>query len=62
MSRSISVVIHPKKGRDVNEVCGDVKELSEFMGVELAFEMNGVTIDTNNKSIDEMVASYVKVR
>lgn len=62
MARSISVTIHPKKGRDVREVCGDVKELSEFMGVELAFQMNGVTIDTNNQSIDEMVASYVKVR
>ena len=43
-------------------MCGDVKELSEFIGTELAFSMNGVAIDTNNRSIDEMVDSYVKVR
>ena len=60
--RAINVTVHPIKGKDIREVCGDVKELSEFLGREIIFEFNGVTIYTDNKSIVEMYESYIKVR
>jgi len=59
---NISVKITPIKGRSIEKVCGDVKELSEFLKSEIVFEFNGVPITTENKSINEMVLSYSTAR
>ena len=52
----------PVKGSDIQTVCGEVKELSEFLKQDIYFEFNGVSISTLNKSINEMVESYTKAR
>lgn len=59
---AIKVTVAPVKGKDIKEVCGDVKELSEFLECDLTFQFNGVEITTANRSINEMVESYVKAR
>lgn len=60
--KSIRVTIYPRKGAEIRTVCGDVKELSEHLGEELTFQFNGVDLTTDNKSINEMVDSYIKAR
>jgi hypothetical protein len=59
---NIEVKITPVKGSDIQKVCGEVKELSEFLKQDIYFEFNGVSISTLNKSINEMVESYTKAR
>lgn len=59
---NIEVKVIPVKGSDIQKVCGEVKELSEFLKQDIYFEFNGVSISTLNKSINEMVESYTKAR
>lgn len=60
--RNIEVKVTPIRGSDIQKVCGEVKELSEFLKQDIYFEFNGVPISTLNKSINEMVESYTKAR
>lgn len=59
---NIEVKVIPVNGSDIQKVCGEVKELSEFLKQDIYFKFNGVPISTLNKSINEMVESYTKAR
>ena len=54
----IKIEIKPKSGKSIDQVCGDVKELSEFMKEELDFKFNGVYVTTDNHSINDMIRIY----
>lgn len=58
----IEVTVEAPKGLSVQKSCEEVKLLSEFLGYDLTFEFNGVEITTANKSISEMVNSYMMSR
>lgn len=58
----IEVKVEAPKGMSIQNACGEVKELSEFLGKDLTFEFNEVPITTKNKSIKEMIDSYMTSR
>lgn len=60
--RGITINISVNRGTTVEIACDSVKELSEKANQEIVFEFNGVKISTENKSINEMIASYNKQR
>jgi hypothetical protein len=57
--QSISITVTPKSGKTIQEVCGDVKELSELLKEEITFNFNGILLTAHdNISINEMVQNY----
>jgi len=56
--RNINIKIEPKRGKSIDQACGDAKELSEFIKEEVEFEFNGVFVTTENHSIDDMIRIY----
>lgn len=56
----VSVVV--PKNTTIERACGEVKELSEFLKEDIDFKFNGVNISTANKTINEMVKSYMVSR
>lgn len=62
LNGAIEVSIKPKPKQHINKVCADAKLLSEYINRDIVFEFNGVRITTENKSINEMVDSYMYAR
>ena len=60
--RGINVIIEVRKGTTIQDACDSVKVLSEFIGEDIEFKFNGNVITTKNKSINDMVDSYLKQR
>lgn len=58
----IEVKVEAPKGMSIQMACDEVKGLSEFLGQDLTFEFNEVPITTKNKSIKEMIESYMTSR
>ena len=56
-AKYIEIEIKPIKGKDFKDVCGEIKELGEYLKTDITFEFNGVKINTS-LSINEMVKRY----
>ena len=55
---SIMITIAPQQNKHIDDVCKDVKILSEHLDTDLSFTFNGVLITTENNSINEMIRIY----
>lgn len=60
--RYLKVEVTPHTGTKIEQACSEAKELSEFIKQEVTFLFNGVSISTYDKSINDMVDSYLTQR
>lgn len=59
MRKTLNITVDICKGAHITTACSEVKELSELLKQDFTFDFNGVKITTENKSINEMVNSYL---
>ena len=56
--KNITIETIVNRSKSIEEVCKDIKELSEYLGVDLDFKFNEVPMKTENMSVNDMVHSY----
>ena len=55
----LKITVEIARGADITTACGQVKELSEFLGRPVEFRFNGVSLAASDKlSINDMASYY----